>query len=93
MTTTDNTPKTAAIDEPTTHRKDRDRQLVNAGNIATAVAALGISIALGLLLPLSIYKVVIGIAFVVAVVSIGMLVHRRFFKAEEPTVEEAPDGR
>jgi hypothetical protein len=62
-------------------------------NIGIAVASLGLSIVLGLLLPLPIYKVIIGVAFVVAVVTVGMLVHRRFFKTETPAVEEVPDGR
>jgi hypothetical protein len=53
-------------------------------NVGIAVAALGLSIASGLVLPLPAYKFLVGVAFITAVVSVGVIVHRRFFKPDEP---------
>ena len=93
MTTTDHNSKTTPTEDATSRVRDRDRTLVNAGNIATAVCALGASVALGVLLPLPVYKVIIGGAAVVVVVSLGKSVYRWLFKPETPAVEEASDGR
>lgn len=97
MTTTDQPPETA----PETTSEDRSpaplkttvQRIASPGNVAAAVFGLGASIACAVLLPLSAYKALTGLAFIVAVVAIGAIVYRRYFKAETPAVEEAPDGR
>jgi hypothetical protein len=76
-----------------TIRTDHPMRRLATANIAIAVVSLGLSIALGFLLPLPVYKVLVGFAIVVAVVAIGAMIYRRFGHPQAPVVEEAPDGR
>jgi hypothetical protein len=92
MTTTDHTETTTQAG--TSDRPMRWHWRPTTPNVATAVASLGLSIVLGTLLPLPVYKALAGIAGVVAVVSIGAMAYRRFVQEKDaPVVEEAPDGR
>lgn len=93
MTTTDQTPKTTPADKPASHAKTTTHRLVNPGNIAAAAAGTGATIVCSQLLTVTAYKAVTGIVFIVLLVIVGLSVHRRFFKADEPSVEETPNGR
>ena len=68
------------------------RRVASTTNIATAVTALGVSIALGSVMPLPVYKFLVGVAVVVAVAAFAGMAYRRYVRTEPATdgaVEEA----
>jgi hypothetical protein len=93
MTTQQKTTETTGGDHAEdTGRPLRDhplKRLASTGNVVTAVAALGASIALGSVMALPVYKFLAGLALVALVVGLAGMAYGRYVHAE-PTVEETP---
>jgi hypothetical protein len=88
-------------DGPTPRHANGRQRVVNLGNVSAAAIGLGASLVFAFLLPTSIFKVAVGVAAIVAVLTIGVIVYRRMNLATAPatgsgegeTAETTTSGR
>jgi uncharacterized membrane protein YebE (DUF533 family) len=84
---------TETTDETVDATSTRDhplKRLASTANTATAVAALGASVALGSVMTRPVYKFLVGVAVVVLIASLAGMAYRRYVQAESAAEETPP---